>query len=123
MSPQDFAKMQRTGAIPATSETFVSPSAAYSSGYEGVLVRVTTKPGTMGQLSEIGITGNRGTANLFPDMPSASKGWTSTNAQFKLEGTNRFDINNGLGVVNTGLGRGDALRIFNNNILQYERLR
>jgi hypothetical protein len=74
MSPGDFAKLQRTGKIPATGETFISPSEVYSSGYEGVLVRVTTKPGTMQQLMGMGVTANPGTANLFPALPSATKG-------------------------------------------------
>ena len=109
MSPADFAKLQRTGKLPATGETFISPSQAYSSGYDGVLVRFTTKPGTMQQLADIGVTANPGTASLFPEMQSAAKGWTTSNAMFKLEGN----------VVNTGLGRGNALTIFNQNTIQY----
>jgi hypothetical protein len=122
MSPADFAKMQRTGQVPATSETFVSPLEAYSAGYEGTLVRITVKPGTMDQLMSIGGTGNAGTANLFPELPRVSKGWTANNAQFKLEATNIPEINNSLGVVNTGLGKGEALKIFNSNIIKYEPL-
>jgi filamentous hemagglutinin len=109
MKPTDFAKLQRTGKLPASSETFISPSEAYSRGYDGVLVRFTTKPGTMQQLADIGVTANPGTASLFPGMQSAAKGWTANNAMFKLEGS----------VVNTGLGRGNALTIFNRNIVQY----
>ncbi len=112
MSPADYARMQRTGAIPATGETFVSPSQAYSAGYDGVLVRVTTAPGTAQQLSEIGVVANPGTANLFPGMPVAAKGWTANNAMLKLEGN----------VVNTGLGRGSALTTFNKNIVKFEQL-
>ena len=112
MSPADYARMQRTGAIPATGETFVSPSQAYSAGYDGVLVRVTTAPGTAQQLSEIGVVANPGTANLFPGMPVAAKGWTANNAMLKLEGN----------VVNTSLGRGSALTTFNKNIVKFEQL-
>jgi hypothetical protein len=122
MSPADFAKMQRTGQIPSASETFVSPLEAYSKGYEGVTVKITVKPGTMDELMSIGGTGNAGTATLFPELPRVSKGWTATSAQFKLEATNIPSINNGFGVVNTGLGRGEALRIFNSNILHYQAL-
>jgi hypothetical protein len=97
MSLKDFAKMERTNKVPATGETFISPSEAYASGYEGVTVRVTTKPGTMQQLTDVGVSANPGTTALFPDMPSAVKGsWTSNNAMLKLE----------KGVVNTGLGKG-----------------
>jgi YD repeat-containing protein len=112
MSPKDIAKMERTNKIPATGETFISPSEAYASGYEGVTVRVTTRPGTMQQLADVGVSANPGTTALFPDMPSAAKGWTSNNAMFKLEGD----------VVNTGLGKGKALDIFNSNIVQYESI-
>ncbi len=122
MSPADAAKMQRTGQVPATGETFVSPLEAYSKGYNGTLVRITVKPGTMDELMSIGGTGNAGTAKLFPDLPRVSKGWTANNSQFKLEATKIQEINNGLGVVNTGLGKGEALNIFNSNILKFEPL-
>lgn len=110
MSPSDFAKLQRTGKLPATGETFISPSETYSRGYDGVLVRMATKPGTSQQLLDIGVTANPGTANLFPGMPSAAKGWTANNAMFKVEGN----------VVNTGLGRGSALGTFNRNIVLFD---
>jgi hypothetical protein len=110
MSPADFAKLQRTGKLPATGETFISPSQVYSRGYDGILVRFTVKPGTMQQLADIGVTANSGTASLFPGMQGVAKGWTANNAMFKLEGN----------VVNTGLGRGNALTIFNQSTIQYE---
>lgn len=122
MQPKDFAKFQRTGQLPATNETFISPLETYSAGYDGVLVRLTVKPGTIDELMSIGGTGNAGTAKLFPELPRVSKGWSMTNAQFKLEATNKLHINNGLGVVNTGLGRGDALNLFNSNLLKFEQL-
>lgn len=112
MSPRDLAMMRRTGKVPATSETFVSPSEAYSRGYNGVLVRITAKPGTMDQLAGIGVSANPGTSAILPGMPSAAKGWTATNAMFKVEGS----------VLNTGLGRGRALDMFNQNIVKYEVL-
>ncbi|AJQ94186.1 hypothetical protein [Gynuella sunshinyii] len=128
MSPADFAKMQRTGQVPATGETFVSPLEAYSAGYDGTLVRITVKKGTMDQLQTIGVSGNPGTSKLFPDLPTETSGWTANNAMFKLEGSKGAKnahiraMNEGYGVVNTGLGKGEALKIFNSNILKYEPL-
>lgn len=56
-------------------------------------------------------------------MPRASKGWANNDkAQFKLEGTNKPDINNGYGVINTGLGRSEALYRFNENIIRFEQV-
>jgi hypothetical protein len=122
MSPKHFRILQRTGQLPATGETFISPMEAYSKGYEGVLVRITVKPGTADKLTGMGVYGNDGTAKLFPDLPASFKGWNQSNAQIKLEATGRPDINNGLGVINTGLGKGPALDTFNQNLLRFERL-
>jgi hypothetical protein len=80
--------------------------------YDGVLIRLTTAPGTMDQLMNIGVAGNVGTSRLFPNLPAAAKGWTQNNAMLKLEGT----------VVNTGLGRGEALSVFNQNIVRFDRM-
>jgi len=59
---------------------------------------------------------------LFPDMEQAKKGWTLENALFKLEGKKKAHVNNGNGVVNTGLGSGKALDTFNPNIIKFEEL-
>lgn len=101
MSPSDYRELMRTGMLPATSETFVSPLAAYSAGYDGVLVRFAPEPGTMGTIMQVGSVHNS-TLGIFPDLPVASSGWTRSGAMFKLEGTGQA-FNNGLGVVNTGL--------------------
>lgn len=66
----------------------------------------------MQQLGDIGVTANKGTARLFPEMQNAAKGWATNNAMFKLEG----------GVVNTGLGRGTALDVFNHRIVQWQQI-
>ncbi|PAU56070.1 hypothetical protein BZL41_20235 [Pseudomonas sp. PIC25] len=76
----------------------------------------------MDKLMSIGGVGNDGTALLFPELPRIAKGWVETNAQFKLEATKAQSVNNGFGVVNIGLGRGEALRTFNSNILLFEAL-
>ncbi|WP_199611736.1 putative Ig domain-containing protein [Flocculibacter collagenilyticus] len=122
MSPSDYRHMRLTGEIPATGETFISPLQAYSAGYDGNLIRLTVKPGTMEELFRIGSTGNHGTAKLLPELPRTPKGWSVDYAQFKLEAKNKPYINNGLGVLNTGLGKGEALNIFNSNLIRFDPL-
>ncbi len=122
LSPEHLNELKANGEIPPTSETFISPSQAYSSAYSGKLIRFTTKPGTMEELKKIGVTANSGTAPLFPDMDQAKKGWKLYNALFKLEGKRKPHINSGNGVVNTGLGKGEALKSFNKNIIKFEEL-
>ena len=125
LSKKDYEYLLNTGRIPATNETFISPLAAYSKQYEGILVRFHTKPGTSRSLQEIGVTGNSATKReVFPNMERAKKGWAENNqAQFKLEGSRKSpEINNGNGVVNTGLGKTEALNRFNNSIIKFEKI-
>ena len=122
MRSEDFENLMITGKVPATGETFLSPLEAYSRGYDGRLVRFATKPGTSDELLSIGGYGNKGTLQYYPDLPHAGSGWTSNMSQIKLEGQGIPYINYGNGVVNTGLGRGDALDIFNANIIKYDVL-
>ncbi|MDG4212320.1 hypothetical protein L5F31_34085, partial [Pseudomonas aeruginosa] len=60
----------------------------------------------MNELSKIGVTANSGTGLLLPDLPPARKGWKQNNALFKLEALKKPTINEGGGVINTGLGDG-----------------
>jgi hypothetical protein len=97
--------------VPATAETFISPSEAYSSGYEGTTVRFTVQGGTQDALAGVGVRdASDAAASAYPDMPLVSRGWTSTSAFFKGEG----------GILNIGLGRGPALDIFNDAIEGYQ---
>lgn len=125
MSEEDFMEFQQKGKLPATSETFISPLKAYSEqGYTGVLVKFTTKPGTMEVLKKIGTTGNSATNRLFPDLPRTGKGWTEkTQVQFKLEGQGKPYVNKGKGVVNTGLGKSGGKEAFEKQIIHFEKIR
>lgn len=59
---------------------------------------------------------------VFPSRNRVPKGWAGNNqAQFKLKGR-RDEINNGNGVINTGLGKSEALNKFNKNIINFERV-
>ena len=124
MSKEDFMEFQQKGKLSATSETFISPLKAYSEqGYTGVLVKFTTKPGTMEVLKKIGTTGNSATNRLFPDLPRTGKGWTKkTQVQFKLESQGKPYVNKGKGVVNTGLGRAGGKETFEKQIIHFEKI-
>jgi len=93
--------------------------------YQGNLVRLVLKPGTMEQLMEIaGRGGNmiNDYPNLLPEIPSLPEAWLSSNAQVKLEGVGNPFINSKQGVVNTLLGTGKGVEIVNNGILDAQFL-
>jgi hypothetical protein len=100
---------------PPTSETFISPTQGFSEDYEGVLVKFKMQPGTRDKLADIGVRDtSAATSAEFPDMPNVGKGWTRNNAFFKGEGADH---------VNIGLGKGKALKLFNDNIADYEKVK
>ncbi|ELY7499398.1 hypothetical protein SOJ77_003793 [Cronobacter sakazakii] len=118
MSKEDFAVLQKTGRMPGTTETTISPTREFSENYEGILVQFNLKPGTRAQLEGIGIRDSSDlAAATHPDMPRPlkSKGWVFTNAPFKGEGDQ----------INIGPGRegGAALKIFNDGIDSFNMLR
>ncbi|MCW8139619.1 MAG: Hint domain-containing protein, partial [Planctomycetota bacterium] len=113
MSEAHFERLKATGRLPATGETFISPTRAFSDDYTGVLVRFTVKEGTYESLAKIGVrSAGPDAARLLPRMPPVRSGWPARNAQFKFEDPN----------VNIGLGRGPALDIFNDAILEFVEL-
>jgi RHS repeat-associated protein len=115
MSKAHYEALQATGRLPATSETFVSPTQGFSEDYQGVLVKFRMQPGTRDKLAEIGVRDtSAATSAEFPDMPTVGKGWTRNNAFFKGEGE---------GHVNIGLGKGKALNLFNDNIADFEKVK
>ncbi len=113
MSQDDYKTLLATGKVPATSETFISPTKVFSEDYKGVLVEFKMRPGTTSSLEKIGV---RDTSNLtsvaYGGMPIATKGWKSENAFFKAEGKQ----------INIGLGDGKALEVFNDSIMSYKAL-
>ncbi|MCF2860513.1 hypothetical protein L1286_23915, partial [Pseudoalteromonas sp. SMS1] len=121
-SIQDHRQFLQTGRIPATKETFISPLEAYSRDYDGVLMRHTVQPGTMDKLLAIGGYGNTKTLKYYPNLPHAASGWGSNMSQIKLEGQYKIHVNNGNGIINTGLGQGSALELFNNHIIKSQLL-
>ncbi|MES2039354.1 MAG: LysM peptidoglycan-binding domain-containing protein [Pseudomonadota bacterium] len=122
MSPKHYKRMERTGKIPATGETSISPLEIFSRNYDGVLVKIVTKPGTSSKLQEIGIAGNSTAEARFPAMSTNSIKWNESNAQFKGEGKGIPVLNNGAGMMTTQLGKGNALTIYNGEIVSFEPL-
>ncbi|HEX8343292.1 MAG TPA: hypothetical protein VF657_00930, partial [Actinoplanes sp.] len=118
MEEEDWDVLNRPGGkVRATAETCISPTAAYSTKYRGVLTKLTVKEGTTAQLEAIGLRDDsEATRRAYPNMPAPEtfKGWWKTRAFFKGEGPNH---------INICLGRGTALAIFNRNLVDKERLR
>ena len=111
MSEADYNSLLKTGEIPATNETFISPTQSFSEEYNGITVEFKVKAGTTNELANIGVRdSSRIVEDVYGNMPLVSKGWTANNAYFKGEN----------GQINIGLGKGTALDIFNNNIAGYE---
>jgi filamentous hemagglutinin len=110
MSEAHAARLAQTGMIPATGETFMSPSQAFAEGYDGVLVELQFSPGTTSLLESMGVRDDSAlTAAAHPDMPAVSSGWSANSAYFKGED----------GIINIGLGRGAALAAANKNLVGY----
>jgi YD repeat-containing protein len=115
MSRPDFEHLENFGVLRPTKETFISPDFGYSSKYtdnNSVTVRFATEPGTSAALQEIGIAaGPRAAQEL--GLVERSGEWMQTNTRFKVE----------KGVMNTGLGQGPGITIFNRGIVDFERVR
>jgi hypothetical protein len=107
MHKEDYEVLLSTKKLSSTGETFTSPTQLYSEKYKGYLVKISAKHGTIDNLRSIGVTdGTIEVLERFGQMPVSSSRWTSSKALFKYE----------RGQVNIGLGKGNALNIFNDNI-------
>jgi RHS repeat-associated protein len=114
MSKEHFKALKQTGRLPATGETFISPTRAFSARYDGVLVQFELHPGTTAKLEAIGVRDLSDDAQLlYPRMPTVGSGWPTKSAYFKTEGPQ----------INIGLGRGAALEAFNDNIVSFNVIR
>ena len=109
MSLKNYESFKKTGKIPATGETTISPTQGFSEGYDGVLVKFKVKKGTTDKLIDIGVRdGSPILADEFPNMSKSTNKWGKNHARFKKEG----------GQLNIGLGKEKALNIFNENIVE-----
>ena len=112
MSETHFEQLSQTSQVPATAETFVTPSLQYAQQYSGVTVQFSVEAGTTQSLLDIGVRNVALTGSQYSSLPLVQRGWGAANAFFKLEG----------GTVNVGLGTGSALRIFNSNIRSFNAI-
>ena len=113
MSDRHFAALNRTGMLSPTGETFTSPTQSFSEDYDGQLVKFNLAPGRLAALETAGVRDDSpATDNRYPSMPRVSAGWNRLSAFFKGKGPQ----------INTGLGRGPALQIFNEEIVSYDHI-
>ena len=86
MSPEQFKQFERTGIMPATTETSVSPVLNYLSKYDGITVKIIVKPDTFSELEKIGIAANEAAAKQLPSISTQTGKCMDTNTSFKVEG-------------------------------------
>jgi hypothetical protein len=114
MTKAHYDAMVAGSKLSASSETFTSPTQAYSEKYSGYLVKILVNAGTIDKLKAIGVSdGTADVQSKFGTMPKVASGWGTTKAFFKSE----------LGQVNIGLGTGTALTTFNANFKQYQLIK
>ncbi|MEI6605821.1 MAG: RHS repeat-associated core domain-containing protein [Verrucomicrobiota bacterium] len=111
MSQEHYEQLLNTGKIPATGETFISPSLQYAQKYSGATVQFNIEAGTTDALMGMGVRNSaRGFAgSVYEGLPAMDGQWTASSAYFKWE----------KGVVNIGLGQGSALETFNKSIVNF----
>jgi insecticidal toxin complex protein TccC len=112
MSEADYAHLLSEGKLTGTSETSISPAIAYSLKYNGVLVQFTVKPGTWAKIREIALVTNKEELNFFPDLSFKKGDWLEEHAKLKKESNQ----------ITTQVGKGKALKIFNDNIIGFQRI-
>lgn len=75
-----------TGELPATNETFISPTYSFSSDYDGITVEFELRKGTTNSLLDIGVGNNADQAiRDYGVLPQVSKGWTENNIMHFLK--------------------------------------
>lgn len=121
MKEAHYNRLVAEGTIKGTGETSTSPSIWYASKYaqkDGeILVRFAMKPGTSDKLLAIAVGAEDDvTRKLFPELPVLRPGvtWGEKYARIKAEG----------GQVTTAHGAENsrAIRLFEENIVQFERI-
>lgn len=114
MSIEHYKEFLETGRIPATTETFISPTLQFSEAYEGILVKFQMAEGTTDALKDIGVRAHGSkSAELLPELPQVKRKWGNSKALFKPEGDQ----------INIGLGKGKALNLFNDSIVGHETIK
>ncbi|GGW49142.1 hypothetical protein [Arenibacter certesii] len=114
ISKSNYDDLEANNRLLGTGECTTSPNQSFSEDYNGYLMKFKLKLGTINDLIDIGITdGSILVKQQFGDLPTNQDiggNWNQTRARFKKEGTQ----------VNIALGKGTALQIFNDNLLEFE---
>lgn len=111
MDPAHVDVLKRTGKMPGTRETCISPTLAFSMNYDGVLVKFTVKETMMGDLVKDGFKHTSAWLMMkCPCMKEMRRGWNQDGAAFKTEGAQ----------LNICLGVGKGLDTFNDSIVSFE---
>ena len=119
ISEKHFSKLKNSNRILGTGETSTSPTSRFAQNYRGVTVKFELKPGTLKQLEKLGVgDGSAFTRAKYPGLPEGVQPWNQKYARFKTE-TLKPD---GIPQVNIQLGNGEALDLFNDNILKWTEI-
>uniref|UniRef100_UPI00259B8887 hypothetical protein n=1 Tax=uncultured Prevotella sp. TaxID=159272 RepID=UPI00259B8887 len=115
ISSEHYEELLKTNRVPGTGETTTSPTLDFSGKYEGYLVQFKVKRGTIKQLEKIGVAArnHREVLRLYPSLGKDIASWSEEFARFKLERNQ----------VNIALGKGRALELFNDNIIEFKLVR
>lgn len=89
MSLENYESFKKTGKILPTGETTISPTQAFSEGYDGVLIKFKVKKGTTEKLVDIGVRdGSSILADEFPNMPKSRNEWGKIMHDLKKKNNN-----------------------------------
>jgi len=109
---EHWEHLKNTGELLGSGECTTSPIQAFSESYDGVLVQFKVERGTINRLEEIGIAADDNSIVVLrhPTLKPSTKQWNQKYARFKKEGNQ----------VNIQLGYGEALKRFNEGMLEYK---
>ncbi len=112
ISKSNYNQLLKNKKLLGTGEATTSPNQIFSEGYEGILVQFKVNRGTIQRLEEIGVAAqnNKNVLLKHPNLKADVAPWNIKYARFKLE----------KGQVNIALGKGRALKIFNDNLVEFK---
>ena len=86
MSQANYDTLAATGKLPATSETFISPSLEYAQQYNGVTVQFNVQAGTTDSLLGMGVRNAGLNGGAYGNLPLVQSGWGSSSAFLSWKG-------------------------------------
>ena len=115
ISSEHYEELLKTNRVLGTGESTTSPTLDFSEKYEDYLIQFKVKRGTIKQLEKIGVAArnHREILRLYPSLGKDIAPWSEESARFKLERNQ----------VNICLGKGRALELFNDNIIEFKLVR